>query len=520
MLSRVYIYSFIFIVSVTSVFSQAKGKKPEIEDADEHFKHGNYVMALPIYRELFKRDKTNKKIEYKMAICYLHTNYNRTEAIKNLEDVVKDEKCEDDAWFFLGRAYHLANKIDEAIKAFEKYKQIHPKKTKEVDRQIQMCQNAKQFMAFPSNVTFANLGKDINSEDPDYYPFVSADETFLVFTSRRKENIGGKKVEVDGYHPSDVYFSRVENGKWIKAINPGNAINSALDEQTVWLKPDASEMMTYIDHIDKFGDLYINTKRSTTGDFLKGKLLPEAINKKIETSGCYGPDGNVIVFARRENVESKSDIYMCRKLPNGQWGMPFKLPDQINTEYNEDFPFLSGDGVTLYFSSEGHNSMGGYDLFKCVLNPEDNSWSAPENLGYPINSTDNDRSISLTPDNRVGYISAFRPGGQGDLDIYRIRFNDHEQVTRIITGHIYLGDSLAKPNTTFAQIIATNKANNEEYNFVAHSKSGKYVIALPAGTYDLLVESEGYATLKETLSISDIGTLEMQKNKNYLLKKK
>ncbi len=492
----------------------------EVEDADEHMKHGNYVMALPIYRDLLKKDKENKKLEYKLAICYLNTNFNRTEAIKYLEDVVKDEKFDEDAWFHLGHAYHLANKVDDALKAFNRYKELHPKKNKEADRQIQMCNNTKQFMAFPVNVTFANLGKEINSEDPDYYPFVNSDETFLVFTSRRKENIGGKRIEVDGYHPSDVYYSKVENGKWTKAVNAGNAINTGLDEQTVWLKPDGSEMMTYIDHIDKFGDLYLNLKRPNTGDFMKGKLLNEEVNKKVETSGCFGPDDNSIVFARRESVTSKSDLYMCRKLPNGTWGMPFMLPDEINSEYNEDFPFLSGDGITLYFSSEGHNSMGGFDLFKSVYNPENNTWTMAENLGYPINTPDNERSISLTPDNRVGYISAFRSGGQGDLDIYRIRFNENEQITRIITGKLFLGDSLSKPGSTIGLIVATNTANNEEYNFVPHSKTAKFVMALPAGTYNISVESEGYIPLKETITISDIGSLEMEKNKNYILKKK
>lgn len=513
----------LFLLSTAFCFSvsaQTKGKKYEIEDADEHFSHGNYVMALPIYKELLKRDKDNKKISYKLAFCYLNTNYNRTEAVKLLEDVVKEDKVDDEAWADLGRAYHLANRIDDAIKAFEKYKQLAPKKKEIADRHIQMCNNAKEFMANPVNITFTNLGKDINSEDPDYYPFVNAEETFLVFTSRRKDNIGGKKIEVDGYRSSDIYYSKLENGKWVKAINPGNKLNTTLDEQCVWLKPDGSEMMIYLDHIDKFGDLYLSTKKPGSDEFPKGKPLLEQVNAKIEISGSYGPNGDVIVFTRKENVKSQSDIYMCRKLPNGQWGMPFKLPEQINSPYNEDFPFLSGDGVTLYFSSEGHNSMGGYDLFKSVLNTDDNTWSKAENLGYPINSTDNDRSISLTPDNRVGYISAFRPGGQGDLDIYRIRFNENPQVVRIITGQIFLGDTAKVQPQTIATIIATNKANEEELTFIPNPKNGKYVIALSEGTYDILVNSDGFSDFKETIVISDMGTVEMEKNKNYYLKKK
>lgn len=509
----------LLICFCSQLLAQPKGGKMEVEDADEHMKHGNYLMALPIYREVLKKEPENKKVQYKLGICYLNTNYNRTESIKNLEAVVKkDEKIEDDCWFQLGRAYHLAGRIDDAIKAFEKHKNLYPKKAADADRYIQMCNNAKMLMANPVNVTFANLGKEINSEDPDYYPFVSADETFMVFTSRRKENIGGKKVEVDGYHSSDIYYAKLENGKWAKAVNPGAAMNGALDEQAVWLRPDGNEMMVYLDHIDKFGDLYLSQRRPG-GDFMKGKPLPEAVNAKIETSGCMSPEGNIIFFARRENVESKSDLYMCRKLPTGQWGMPLKLPPEINTQYNEDFPFMSNDGVTLYFASEGHNTMGGFDLFKSVWNPDENTWSKAENLGYPVNSTADDRSISLTPDNRVGYISAFRPGGLGDFDIYRIRFNENQQVTRIITGKIFLGDTANKSSETVAMITAVEKNSNEEYQFVPNSKNGKYVIALGAGTYALTVTADGYKPIQETLTISDMGTVEMEKNKNYVLKK-
>ncbi|MBN8692685.1 MAG: PD40 domain-containing protein [Bacteroidetes bacterium] len=504
-----------------SVFSQQG--KADVEDADEHYKHGNYIMALPIYRDILKKEKNNRKVQFKLAMCYLNTNYNRTEAIKHLESITEDPKCDEEAWFQLGRAYHQAGKVDDAIIAFNKFKQLAPKKfVEEVARNLEMCNNAKIFMENPVNVAFTNLGKEINSEDPDYYPFVSSDETFMVFTSRRKENIGGKKVEVDGYHPSDIWFSKVEAGKWTKATNPGNIINGALDEQAVWMKPDGSEMMVYLDHIEKFGDLYLS-KRNAGGDFMKWKPLPNAelINEKIETSGCFGPDGNVIFFARRDKVESKNDIYSCRKLPNGKWGMPYKLPDEINTPYNEDFPSLSPDGLTLYFASEGHNSMGGYDLFKSTYNPENNTWSKAVNLGFPINSTTDDRSISITSDNRAAYISTWRPGSFGDLDIYRIRFNDNEQIVRIFTGKISLSDTIYKRTSTIVTIIAKNVANNEEFTFVPNSKTGKYVVALGAGTYKLSIHAIGYEVLTEEMVISDIGKIEIEKNdKNYVLTRK
>lgn len=502
--------------SFSVAVAQPGKAKYDIADADEHYSHHNFLMALPIYKELLKGDKNNPSIHYKIAECYLNTNINKSEAIKYLEFCAKDPKVESNVWLRLGEAYRLSNKIDDAIKAFEKYRELEPKKKKQADRELEICANAKALMLNPVNVSFTNLGKEINSEFADYYPWVSQDESFLAFTTRRKGQTAGR-VEVDGYYASDVYTSKVEGGKWIKAENPGPKINSSLDEQVVGVKADGSEMLIYIDHIDKFGDIYSSVKKN--GAWAKYLPFPEHINKEIEHSASISADGNTLFFVRGENKEAQTDIFICRKLPNGNWSMPLKMGPEINSEYNEDFPYLSTDGVTLYFSSEGHNTMGGFDLFKSVWNPEENTWTKAENLGYPVNTTDNDRSISLTPDNRVGYISALRPGGQGDLDIYRIKFNDVDQKLTLYLGNIALGDSLNQPKEYIANILAINTVNNEEFSFVPNPKNGKFVMALPAGTYDITVSSDGYSEFKDKLTVSDLGLPISEEKKNYKLAK-
>lgn len=493
-----------------------------LEQAEEHFDHNNFLMAIPIFKSELKKEPGNKILKYKLGICYLKTKLSRQEAVKYLEEYTKDPKCEEDAWLYLGRAYLLSNKVDEAITAFEKYKSLKPKKEVEVNRLLENCSNAQKFIQAPVNISFQNLGKEINSDDPDYYPFVSSDETFLAFTSRRKDGVGGKKVEIDGYHPSDIYFSKVENGQWTKTTNAGRIINGALDEQVVGLKSDGLEMYVYLDHIEKFGDLYVSTRKDLSSEFSKPKACDPIINEKIETSGCLSEDGNTMFFARKIKIEENSDLYICRKLPSGKWALPQRLPDLINSKYNEDFPYLSSDGQTLYFASEGHNSMGGYDLFKTIWNKETNTFSKPENLGYPVNSTDDDRNICVTPDNRVAYISAFRPGGFGDLDIYRIKFNNNEQISKIYTGKVFMDDTIAahQPKNYVVSIIITNKQTNAEFVYTPHSKTGKFVLSLPVGKYSVLVSSDGYADHTENMNISDIGKIEMEKNKNFLLKKK
>ncbi len=501
---------------VTTICAQP-ARHYEMSDGDEHFNHQNYTMALPIYKEVLKQDKNNKDVQYKIAQCYLNTYFNKSEAIRYLEAVTKDDKYNSEAWLLLGEAYRIANRLDDAAKAFTRYKEKEPKKKAEADRQIQICDNARQLMQNPINVSFTNLGKDINSEFADYYPWISQDESFLAFTTRRKGQ-SASRLEMDGYYASDVYTSQVENGHWAKAQNAGPKINTSLDEQVVGLKADASEMLIYIDHIDKFGDIYVSTKKN--GAWQKIVPLPEMINKKFEHAASVSADGNTLFFVRQESKEENTDIYMVRKLPNGNWGDPQKLSDKINSPFNEDFPYLSTDGQTLYFSSEGHNTMGGYDLFKSHWNQEDNTWSEAENLGYPVNTTDDDRSISLTPDNRVGYISAMRPNGIGDLDLYRIKFNDVDQKLTLFLGAVMLGDSASQPTEYNITITAVNKSNNEEYSFVPNHTNGRFVIALPAGNYELTVSAEGYASTTDKLSVSDLGLSISEEKKNYKLLKK
>ena len=513
--------AFIFLLSSSFLFAQPKNFT-EVEDGDEHFKQGNYLAAIPIYKSELKKDPDNGKVKYKLGICYLNTRINREEAITYLEQASKDPKVDEDVWINLGRAYHLTNRIDDAIAVFERFETLKPKRAQEVERYIEQCENALKFMRKPSHVTFQNLGKEINSSDPDYYPFIDKDEMFLVFTSRRKENnLGGKKVEMDGYRSSDIYQSSIENGNWTMAKNAGRGVNTNLDEQAVGLRSDGLEMYIYLDHIDKFGDIYVSGRKELNAEFGKPKICEAPVNQKIETSGCLSEDGNLLIFARRESISDNSDLFMSRKLPNGKWGLPQKLPGTINSDYNEDLPYLSLDGETLYFSSDGYNSMGGYDLFKTQWNQKTNTFSPPENLGYPINSTDDDKSICVTCDNRLAYVSSFRPNGFGDLDIYRIKFEDTEPVSVIYTGQFFLGDTAVKikPENYDITITVMNTESKYEYTFVPHSKTGRYVMALPAGNYKLTTHCTGFVKYREELVVSDLGKVNQERNKNFYLKK-
>jgi hypothetical protein len=209
---------------------------------------------------------------------------------------------------------------------------------------------------------------------------------------------------------------------------------------------------------------------------------------------------------------------MARKLPNGQWALPQNLGTTINTKYKEDFPQIAPDGKTLYFSSQGHAGMGDFDLFKSTWNEEENTWTEPANLGYPINSAGDDRCISFTEDNRVAYISAVRDGGFGDLDLYRVKFNDNEERTTVLQGYVTTSDS----SKTIDALVTVEDLKNKDMvplTYSPNQKSGKFIMALQPSKYQITIESSGYKTLTDVFFIFDIGVGQNESKKTFILQK-
>jgi len=515
------LFILLLVLVPTVSFSQSKGKRPglEPEDAEEHFRHNNFIMALKVYKELYKKDKTNVDYNHKIALCYLNTNINKKEAIPYLEFITKQAKYDTEILYDLGRAYHYANRFDEAIKIFTQYKTKDggSKAAEKADREIQMCNNGKELVKFPVKVTFENL-KDLNSEYPDYYPFTTSNESFLVFTSRRKGNVGASALEVDGYYSSDIYMSSVKGGAFSKPKNMGTGVNGQFDEQCVGLAPDGTSMIVYIDNITDVGNLYLS--KFDKEKFLRPAKLPDVINEGFETAGSFSPDGNIFFFASdRAGTIGETDIFMVRKLPTGNWAVPQPIT-AINTPYREDFPFMASDGKTLYFSSEGHSSMGGFDLFKTVLNEETNTWSAPKNLGYPINDSQDNRSISFTKDNKFGYISACREGGMGDLDIYRINFDEMNPRYTVVVGKVGSSDSLSTKSMNSVITITDSHTSKRTGSYTPMPGSGNYVMALAPGKYIMNVESPGFKPYESTLQILDLGSFQPEMTLNIALSPK
>lgn len=482
--------------------------KPAKTKAMEHYWNGNFRAALDEFLLLLKDEPQNIEYNFYIGCCYLETNIDKTKAIPYLEFVTQQPKFDKEAIYQLGRAYHFAHRFDEAIITFNKYKDITRGKNDNIiagDRMIEMCFNAKELVKYPLDVTFENLGSRINTPYPEYNPFIPEDESFIVFTAKRPDNLG-IQIDYDGYKTSDIYRANERRGKFGEARNIGSSVNTEWYEEVVGVSADGEQMLVYIDNFDGYDDIYISQRKGRY--YEEYKTLGSNINSEgIETSAGVSTDGTKLFFSREDKTTyGGTDIFMSKRMPDGKWGAPVNLGPVINTKYNETFPHLAADGKTLYFASEGHVSMGGFDIFTSVYDEVTETWSTPRNLGYPINTVDEDYNISMSQTGRYGYTSQFRPEGFGERDIYRVTFNNVESEKAVVRGIITnIADTLKiKPDYKFPEFImtVTEMETNELIGYYKpNDRTSKYVQILPPGEYCVYIQNMLYYDTMDVVEV-------------------
>lgn len=514
-----YIFTLIFVV-VLSFFSSAQPE--EKLSAAEYLADQDYNHALEEYLKLYKAKKDDPDINFSIGLCYLNINDDKSKALPYFEFVYQKGSAKDknELLFYLARTYTFAYKFDEAIKYFTEYrKTVNAKRYPEIDHYIENCESAKILMKNPVNVTFENLGKEINSKFPDYYPFVTEDQSTLYFTTRR-EGRSQKLRSWQGYFTSDVYFSKVQAGQWTKPKTIGAIINTVEDEQCVYVSPNGRKMILYLDNELATGDLYITEMNAKAKNFPKPVPLESPINTTdLELEGCMTEDGSMmIVSSDRLEGLGGTDLYVFKKLPTGKWSEGISLGSNINTIYNESFPVYDEKNLTLYFASEGHSNIGGSDIFKSKFDEETQTFGPAINMGYPINTPEENLEFTLAGNKRDGYISAVRKEGFGDLDIYKVTFNDVEAQVSIIKGIVSNGDTLKKEID--AIITLTDAKTNEKIDSKnVIPQSGKYIFSAVPGKYIITVESPGYGEHKETINVYDKSDFVFEIEKNIRIYK-
>ncbi len=481
----------------------AQEKIDPLENAPKQYDAKNYKGALRSYLELIKNDDNNPEYNLRIAICMLKTNVVKETAYKYLEKYFTSDKAEKEYYSDLGMAYHYALKFDEAINAYNKFIELNPKKKNEIELatlQIAQCNNAKELIKKPLNVTFENLGKKVNSEFADYYPFLPTNESFVVFTTRRPGNTGGV-LDPDGYYTSEMYISEWKNSSWTKSKGVSAKLNTEYDEEVVGLSSDGKQMLVYIDHEDSYGDIYISEFEKS--GFGLAVDLGKIINtNKVESAASISPDGNTLVYASfRADGLGSSDLWMSKKLPDGTWGKPVNI-EELNTPYGEDFPRIRADGNAILFASQGFNSIGGYDVFEAEFDSVAQKFKEPVNIGYPINTPEDNMTICFMENGRSAYVSSVREDGVGDFDLYRVVFEDVAPKLSVITANIVAAADTGKAGINAEVIVNYVPTGNKQGEYKTY-RNGKVAIALDAGKYELIVNCNGYKPYKKDINVDN-----------------
>jgi outer membrane protein OmpA-like peptidoglycan-associated protein/tetratricopeptide (TPR) repeat protein len=402
-----------------------------IRKAGKQTAKGDLEKARQYYLKAYAIDTNSYKANIGLGITLSEFMGKYEEALPYLEKAEKlsPKDTLEDMFYALGKTYHYHEQFDKALTNYYKMKRYDAleddnKRYKlELEKQIEDCQYAKTHTEItnPKIYYVANVGSKINTTAPEYVPVITSTND-LIFTSKRKDDKKEKINSLDGKYFESMYTSKYENGSYSSPRRytiPDLYLKSAFKkghESIVSMSPDGKKLFVY-----RNSKLYETEMNQETNE---PKKLSKKINLDYYQNHAYlTKDGKTLYFTSEEvkGGVGGNDIYKVTKKDDGTWGDPENLGTTINTALDEDSPFISEDGKTLYFSSNGHLGYGSYDIFKSTF--ENGDWTEPVNIGKPMNSVGHDIFYTNTVDNQSGYFASNRMGGKGDMDIYKINFN-------------------------------------------------------------------------------------------------
>lgn len=488
-------------------FLSAQTEEKFIQKGEKFFNDGRYAESLEFFEQAYAINPKNGALNYKIGLAYLKSTY-KSKALKYLLEAEANTKPVPlEMYLNIGRAYHINLKFDKALEYYLKSDPNNINK-KEIAKVTGECTYAKKYLAAPQPYMISNLGDKVNTQLPEYYPHITSDFQTMYFTGRRPDSKGGK-IEVDGIYFEDIYQCDNKGGSWDSPTNMGSPLNSEGHDACIGLSKDGQTM--YIYKGQNGGDIFIS---ELDGDRW-GTPNPAPFNTEFfESSVSVSADGKKMYFVR--NSGSNKDILTCSKGSSGQWSKPVKMSSNINSEYDEESPFIHDDGKTLYFSSKGHSSMGGYDIFRSVKGPK--GWSAPENLGSPINSVGDDIYFTLAADGKIGFFSSEKDGGFGKQDLYMVRMPIPPKTPALVLLKGKIEEEIGGAPIDAKITVVNNQTREVVANLKSNSKTGKYMLSLPAGVnYNITIEKDGHLFQSQNIQLdSNAGFKEMVNNVKML----
>jgi tetratricopeptide (TPR) repeat protein len=488
--------------------SPAKSQEEDVKlkdmflEAESFFLFEEYKDALPLYQRILQADPENFNINYKIGICYLNDLYQKHKSIQYLEKAIlgtspdykqnnfKERMAPLEAFYYLGNAYRINNRLNDALEAYDHFKQLLDPVIYDdelVEQQIKACKVASDLISRPNYFVAVNLSEGINERFEEINPVISGDESVLVFT---------RKLQ---FYDA-VFYSEKRNGKWTYPVNltPSFAVDGNC--YSTGLSYDGKELFVY--RLDEFdGNLYVSKRDGDKWSRLV-KLNDNINTKYWESHASVSKDGRTLYFtSNRKDGYGGLDIYKSERTRSGDWGPAVNLGPVINTKYNEESPFISEDGRILFFSSMGHYNMGDYDIFYSSR-LDNGQWSKPVNIGYPVNTTGDDVFFTPVKNGEYAYYSTYdATDSYGLADIYKMEvFSDLHPRKFILNGIARIEDNL-KVDFNKVMVTLINRKTNAIVDQTSLSRDGSFSINATSGDFELVFQGGGIQKTTENISI-------------------
>ncbi len=420
-MQRLFYILSLFFISFTLLGQPKYQIEDQYKDANAYFYFEDFEEALALYLKIYEHYPNNSNIDYRIGLCYLNIPGQKHKAIGYLERAVqrvsrrynenssRELNAPLDAFFYLGNAYFINNQLDKAQKAYSDFQsQIRNERRYNMDffqHQLEAIKNSRVMQRYPVNFLRSNLGPNFNNHLSNFNPVISGDGKTIAYTTKER------------FYQA-IYVVRKEGNSWGKPRNITLDLVVNGNCTTLSLSYSGDEIFLFKDD-DHVGNIYVS-------NFRQGKWTPMVkLNSNIntdfyETHASISADGKALFFAsNRAGGYGDLDIYVSYRSSGGDWGPAQNLGSNINSSFNENTPFITNDGNTLFFSSYWHNTIGGYDIF-FSQKQSDGTWSKPINLGYPINTTDDNMFYQPIGDGSKGLMALFAEDSMGEMDIYEI----------------------------------------------------------------------------------------------------
>ncbi len=488
---------------------ETQSAKEMMLEAESDFLYEDFNEALPLYLKLLKADPSNDNLNFKIGVCYLNIPYEKDKSIIYLEKAIKninpnykvdninEKQAPPDALFYLGNAYRINNRLEDALKEYNEFKEkLDPAVFDEnlVNDQINAIDRAKKLENNPVFFDYQNLGPDINSRFSESNAVVSANDSVLVYNVKLQ------------FYDALFFSTKMANGEWGAPVNIIPDLGVDGDVYSTSLSADGKEL--YIYRSDNFdGNLYVSHYLNNKWSPIK-KLNDNINTKYWESHASISNDGLTLYFtSNRKGGYGGLDIYKATRtsVKNDDWANVENLGPDINTPYNEETPFISKDGKTLFFSSYGHYNMGGYDIFYSNL-LENGKWSVPLNMGYPINTTDDDIFFSPVLDGSFAYVCRYFPkSNYGKTDIYRIEIYSKQHPRKfLLKGLVRLPSEFKNDKSLQLTAQLINLTTHDTSKLIGIDPlSARFDTKIMAGNYQLIIEGKGMEKSVEEFSVKN-----------------